>query len=146
MGNLIQGWGCGIPQDIHDKIAVTWGARAIYKNQIIDLPPERVTWTVPGQELNIENHKRLVNSLSQWINAKGLPFLRKEARTLYPDECRTVALDEGLYHIEASPQSSWGYLYIRAWKLRPQERVEPGTIAVDQTSKESIASELDRQS
>jgi hypothetical protein len=73
---------------------------------------------VPGQDLSIERHKPLVDSLSAWINKKGLPFLRKESRRLSSDESHVVTLDDGQFHIEASPQASYGYLYLRAWQLR----------------------------
>ena len=156
MNDLIGNWGLPIPDEMRDKIAATWGARAIYISRIIDLLPDRQSWTVASASQRQGKGQRFRGPLSGrddekldrlkiWINAKGLPFLQKEATTLYGDENRVVAMDDGLFHIEASPQSSHGYLYIRAWELRPQQR-ERGTITLDQTSKESIASELDRQS
>jgi hypothetical protein len=130
MENLIRGWGRNVPEELHGKIAVTWGARAIYTGQYIDLLHDRMTWTVPGQELDIEKHRPLVNSLDHWLSKKGLPFLRNEAKGLYPDDDRVVTLDDGRFHIEASPQRSFGYLYIRAWELRSD----------DETLHEAIAS------
>lgn len=117
MSNLNQPWGRSVPEEMHDKIAVTWGARAIYTHQTIDLLPDRQTWIVPGQDVQMEHHKPLVESLAAWINTKGLPFLRKESKNLYTNESRVVTLDDGKFHIEASPQVNHGYLYIRAWEL-----------------------------
>jgi hypothetical protein len=52
------------------------------------------------------------------VNDKGLSLLREKAKTLYPDESRVVSTDDGPFHIEASPQASHGYLYIRARESR----------------------------
>lgn len=54
--------------------------------------------------------------MAAWVNKKGLPWLRKEAKRLYSDENRTIQMAEWPFHIEANPQSSYGYLYIRAWE------------------------------
>lgn len=154
MNDLIGNWGLPVPDEMRDKIAATWGARAIYINRIIDLLPDRQSWAVASASQRQGAGQRFRGPLSGrddekldrlkiWINAKGLPFLWKESKTLYGDEDRTVEFKDGLYHIIASPQASHGYLYIRAWQLRSQEL---GIITVDETSKESIASELDRQS
>jgi hypothetical protein len=114
-------WGRSIPEEMLNKIAATWGARAIYTSQVIDLLPDHQSWYVPGL-LNTEPEADIRRKrLAKWINDTALPFLRKEATRLYGDESRIVTLDDGLFHIEASPQSSHGYLYIRAWELRVQE-------------------------
>lgn len=123
ISNSFQGWERGVPVDMCEKIAVTWGARAIYANQVIDLLPDRQSWHVPdggAQGDHLLDRDAVLRRLADWIESRGIPFLRKQARTLYPDECRTVEMDEGNFHIEASPESSCGYLYIRAWELLPQ--------------------------
>jgi hypothetical protein len=114
-------WGRSIPEEMLNEIAATWGARAIYTSQVIELLPDRQSWYVPGL-LNTEPEADIRRDrLAKWINDTALPFLRKEATRLYGGESRVVTLDDGLFHIEASPQSSHGYLYIRAWELRVQE-------------------------
>jgi hypothetical protein len=106
--------------EMSDKIAVTWGARAIYTDRQIDLLPDRQSYSIPSVEklTYSKEQKAIVNGLAAWINTKGLPFLRKQAKTLHADESRVVTLDDGQFHIEASPQASHGYLYIRAWQVR----------------------------
>jgi hypothetical protein len=119
MENLIRGWGRSVPEEIQGKITVTWGARAIYRQQFIDLLPDRSSWHVPGDPEVEQNESRdAIKRLGDWIDKKGLPFLREESKRLYPSEARVVTLDDGQFHIEASPQRSHGYLYIRAWELR----------------------------
>jgi hypothetical protein len=104
---LTRGWGRGIPDDV--KYVATWGARAIYTGQKIDLLPNRQSWWGSEGDVTCE-------SLRIWISRVGLPYLRQQAPTLSTRENRTVSLDDGRMHIEANPQSSRGYLHIRAWE------------------------------
>jgi hypothetical protein len=121
-----QGWGRHIPEQMTGKIAATWGARAIYTAQQIDLLPDRQSWWADGfseddadqTSVEYENRSRAMKALRSWVNSKGLPYLRKMAKGLYTDENRTVELSEGKMHIEANPQGSYGYLYIRAWEAK----------------------------
>ena len=117
MGNEVYKWGRILPEEMKDRVAVTWGARAIYERQQIDLLHDRLSWWMPSNEWEPEG-KELMKTLGAWLDSKGLPFLREQARTLYTDESRVVSMDDGLFHIEASPQRSYGYLYIRAWMLK----------------------------
>jgi hypothetical protein len=121
---LTQGFGRHIPADMIDRLAVTWGARAIYTGQHIDLLPDRQSWSLADYSEDdedttsvcYEERQARIQPLLTWVNNVGLPFLRKEATNLYTDENRTVELNDGKFHIEANPQSSYGYLYIRAWR------------------------------
>jgi len=121
---IINGWGRRIPDDMLAKIAVTWGARAIYIHQQIDLLPDRQSWYLDGfseddadeTSVEYENRRARMRPLIHWLDKKGLPFLRKEAKHLATDDSRVVTLDDEKFHIEASPQASYGYLYIRAWE------------------------------
>lgn len=124
------GWGRSIPPEVQGRIIVTWAARAFYQKQVIDILPERQSWCVAGASRSqatqpngpwTEADKVKINRLATWVNSTGLPFLRNEAKKLFPDECRVVEFDAGAFHIEASPQSSCGYLYIRAWEARPEK-------------------------
>lgn len=119
MTKVFGGWGRPVPEEMQGKIVATWGARAIYTGQQIDLLPDRQCWyspTVETDEVNDFGGSVPLARLREWINTKGLPFLRKQAHTLYPDENRTVTFNDGPFHIEANPQASYGYLYIRAWE------------------------------
>jgi len=107
-----QGWGRQIPKHMINHLTSTWGARAIYTGQQIDLLPDR-----QGVSTSIEDDEAAKTRLLSWINKVGLPYLRQQAPGLYQDEDRTVQLDDNSMHIEANPQRSYGYLYIRAWEV-----------------------------
>ena len=121
---IIQGWGRRIPEDKLDKVTATWGARGIFRDKFVDLLPDRQTWSLADfSEDDADptsccfwDRKAAMKPLSDWIDKKGLPFIREQAKALYTDENRTISLDEGKFHVEANPQSSFGYLYIRAWE------------------------------
>jgi len=129
---LTKGWGRPVPTEMQDKIAATWGARAIYTGQQIDLLYDRQSWHVTGfspedadpSSPRYEGRRAGMRPLMDWVNKIGLPFLRKESKRLYTDESRVVTLDDGSFHIEASPQASYGYLYIRSWQLKLTKREE----------------------
>jgi hypothetical protein len=92
-------------------IAAAWGARAIFNARSINrinLLPDRQSWSDSEPEARPR--------LKQWINEKGLPWLRAEAKVLSPRASTVLTHDEGDFHIEASPQQSGGYLYIGAWE------------------------------
>ena len=108
------GWGRHVPDAMIGKLIASWGARAIFQDHGIDLLPDRQTMTAKDDDQTAKDR------LAKWVNGTGLPFLRKEAKRLYQDENRTVQFDQWPFHIEANPQSSYGYLYIRAWEEAKQ--------------------------
>lgn len=89
-------------------IAVAWGARAIFNSGGIDLLPDRQSWS--------DSDSEALSRLQNWINGKGLPWLRAETKGLSPAASSVLIHDEGEFHLEASPQQSHGYLYIGAWQ------------------------------
>jgi hypothetical protein len=86
-----------------------WGARAIYQSQRIELVWDRQSWQ-PDQKPPQE--------FEDWINEIGLPWLRQECKDLYlrGDSSDVLTKNDGPYTIEASPQRSFGYLYIVAYE------------------------------
>lgn len=127
MGTILAGsWGRHIPEAMIGNITSTWGARAIFRDHYIDLLPDRQSWEAAdfseddSDPTSVEYEEKIaaIAPLRTWINKVGLPFLRKEAKTLYQDDNKTIAMDDGKFHIEANPQRSYGYLYIRAWEAK----------------------------
>jgi hypothetical protein len=124
VANLFGNWGRSIPEDKRGKIKSTWGARAIYTGRRVDLLPDRQSWWAQGfpedqVETEQARHEYLdsIKPLLDWVTNRGLPWLREEAKKrLSEDSNDVVKLDEGGFHIEGSPQGSYGYLYIRAWQ------------------------------
>jgi hypothetical protein len=102
------------------RVSVAWGARAILKTSgpiLIDLPWDRQSWT--------RSNRGDRDRLAQWINIKGLPWLRdeiKHARFSVTGHS-IIKYDDGLIHLEASPQGSGGYLYIGVWEHKSKKRL-----------------------
>ncbi len=90
-----------------DQVAY-WGARAIYqgysRNYHVDLLPDRQT----GDNVS--------DAFLFWLNNRALPWLQAEVRKqgLGTDSTEVLSLTEYKYHIEATPNGSYGYLYIGA--------------------------------
>ena len=105
----MSGWGIQAPE----SVKVSWGARAIYAVPAsIDIVPDRQGLRA-GEEKENENE-----ALIDWINKKGLPGLKKILRGehLSREERRIVEFKSDGYVLKASPQGSYGYLYLGAWK------------------------------
>jgi hypothetical protein len=118
----ISPWGRPIPTDKLSSIESTWGARAILQQRFIDIVWDRQGWNLLTiDELRTERERKAkLTLLTKWVNKKGLPWLRKQVEKQWIDGSDTIVLtlDDGLFHIEASPQASYGYLYIRAWRYK----------------------------
>lgn len=93
-----------------DGVKCAWGARAIFRDNTIDLLWDRQT-TV-GEAKQCEK-------LLKWVNKTALPKLRKMARGVGQDEYRNLTIENEKYILHANPRSSYGYLYIGAWE-KPQ--------------------------
>lgn len=86
-----------------------WGARAIYQDCHIDILWDRQQMTGGTEEERKE--------LSKWIDAVGLPELRKAVKMDHlsgGDDFLVVPEVSGNYFIMANPRKSFGYLYICA--------------------------------
>lgn len=97
----------GISPD--SEVDIAWGARAIYNSFNIDL-----LWDRMCMEGGTPEQRK---QFSDWLNAKGLPALKKlvkQENVRGSDErVLTISLDGWL--IAASPKGSCGYLYIGVW-------------------------------
>ena len=87
---------------------LAWGARAIYKQGFIDILHDRQSWRGPREDRT---------ALVAWINDQGIAALKAECEkvSLPGDSDATVLWSEGGFTIEASPNASYGYLYITAY-------------------------------
>lgn len=85
-----------------------WGARAIYKGftdkYFVDLLPDR------------QGGDNVSDGFLFWLNNRALPWLRYEVKrlALATDTDQAVSFSEYKYYLEASPQRSYGYLYVGA--------------------------------
>jgi len=98
---------------------VTWGARAIFKgySDYIDLLPDRQQMECPEDVDDPQARK----ALSAWINGKGLPALRKWSKNIAQGSCEEFLFEDDRFAIRATPNASYGYMYIRAWLRKEEE-------------------------
>jgi hypothetical protein len=104
-------WGLQPPEEA----TIAWGARAIYKYHpsaaeiMIDLLHDRQSTIGEQTELC---------ALLDWVNETALPALKRElSRRAVTGECSEtvrVVSSKG-FAIDASPNASYGYLYIVAY-------------------------------
>lgn len=89
-----------------------WGARAILKQQYLDLLWDRQSFD--QGKLSEREKDGLVN----WINKTGLPKLRKHiVKNRWKNDSEEVfELNQDNYHLRASCRKSHGYCYISAWQ------------------------------
>jgi hypothetical protein len=92
------GWGIQPPEGVDHA----WGARAIFRGGIID-----IVWDRQGGG---------DDDLRAWLNARGIPQIRRMVADVGYGEDREVRWTEGAYTIVANPKSSYGYLYLGAWR------------------------------
>ena len=113
----------GFPSDVKDP-ELYWGARAILNEAhyegfglkmkriaaYIDLLQDRQSFV--GQE----DPKK--QEFVDWINKRALPSCRKWAddKWVMGDSREVFTFEEGEYVLKASPNASYGYMYIGAWK------------------------------
>lgn len=148
----IPAWGWNGVEALPEGVTLAYGARAIYSLRVVQIRRARytdyksvATIDVPydRQSLVPGAPTREVKRFCAWIN-KALPRLTKacERLGLTPDSRAEVTIERGGYKLVASPRASYGYLYIRAWRLpvEPPERYR-GILAVIKCGKEQGQSE-----
>lgn len=93
-----------------------WGARAILrtgKPPVLDIVPDRQQVTAAAG-LSSE-------PLLEWVNRTGLPRLMASEAfgELSIASCEVIEIRDGQYTLLASPQGSYGYLYLTAFQYFP---------------------------
>jgi hypothetical protein len=123
-------FGLSVPAEIlkkQGKPVRYWGARAIFHPDTaypIDLLPDR-----QGYQSDELDPKPLLD----WLNKFGLPELKKlpTFKNLDTSSREVVEVKQGQFTLQASPQGSYGYLYIGAWQYWPegckynQQQIDP---------------------
>ena len=94
-----------------------WGARAIYKNQQIDLLHDRQSSQNLGENADSK-------AFMTWLNERALPWLRRRVKelSLGTDDPQLIVLPEFKYELRACTNASYGYLYIGAVEHQLIER------------------------
>ena len=99
---------------IPEGLKVMWSARAIYTtrpNPRLDILPDR-------QQMQGDNSSEAAEALCNWLNTVGIKGLEKVCNDEWvkQDESRVVSFKSGGFAIYGNPNSSYGYLYIVAYK------------------------------
>lgn len=103
-------WGRQPPEGV----TLAWGARTIYKyHPSADLMVIDILW---DRKANWGTREELADLL-EWVNTKGMEALKQRLAggPVTGDSSMIVEAREGEFVIEASPQGSYGYLYIVAY-------------------------------
>lgn len=98
-----RGWGL----DALPGAAWHWSARAILRDGAVDL-----VWDRQGVEGEASEEDR--KAIGAWLDAKAIPLLRAEARTVDPGSHAWIEFAGDGYRLRASPRRSFGYLYLSA--------------------------------
>lgn len=93
--------------EIPDDCAAALGYRAILRNEHIDLVYDRVDRCM----VEVTDW----HAIHHWYEVKGVPWLDYLAQRIWSSDPTTYSLDDGLFHIRASAQASYGYLYVTMW-------------------------------
>ena len=93
--------------EIPDDCAAALGYRAIFTRGAIDIVHDRVARHNPEMGA--------WQALQHWYGAKVMNWLDNLTCTLRGNDPMTYALDDGCFHIRASAQASYGYLYVTVW-------------------------------
>lgn len=114
----------GFPMEKENRVR-WWGARAIYKGPWdkwapcdIDIVPDRQGWAGITYQENwgavsqdkIDEDKKFLD----WAGKIGMKWLREKVKEigLSTSDNQRLAFEEGPYKLIASPNGSYGYLYI----------------------------------
>jgi hypothetical protein len=129
---LTLAWGGPAPEGA----TVAWGARAIYSLKHHDT---KRAWAPRGKlgRVLVKAHTECMidllydrqagaggteadrAALGAWINRVGIPAIKRACVKSYltGDSDESVTVERDGYVITASPRSSYGYLYLTAWKV-----------------------------
>ena len=109
--HILGGFGSVLPEDIKSEdCAAIWGARAIWEGRSshFDIPPDRQQFDGTAEERK---------DLWAWTEKVGLPRLATWALRVEGSSGRSLTYREGGYGIRGTPNASYGYMYIRTWKI-----------------------------
>ena len=102
-----------------DGAKVSWGARAIYQGSKDDFSID-LLWDRQQMDGGDEKSRK---KLCDWVNKVGLKKLKKLLKSEYicPEDEAVVEIEDAGADNSASPNRSYGYLYIGAAILEKQE-------------------------
>lgn len=111
-------FGIEVPQEIilERGYPVRWyGARAIFNNN-------KKTFDIVWDRQSSSHMNGLeIQPLLDWLNKVAFPKLKELVKNLSWDSNEVVDFKDKQFTLQASPNSSYGYLYIGAWQYWPKD-------------------------
>lgn len=107
----ILAWGLQPPEGVK----VAWGTRTIYR---YDSDPKRIGIDILWDRQDRRGLKEELEPLLAWVDSTGMTALRQElarSEVVGDSPLRAVVRSDKGFVIEASPNASYGYLYIVAY-------------------------------
>ena len=95
--------------------AIDWGARAIITSGIVDLLPDRQSFTTATDVGKDEKDEFVA-----WVDKQALPYLNQRVKVRDTAHIEFASRDDRYFCI-AEDRSSGGYLYIGAYTLKTKE-------------------------
>ena len=112
----------GYPADV-EKPELYWGARAIFETSRFEgygikrkLVPPYIDLLTDRQSFVGNEHPRK-EEFVKWVSRVALPALRKWAEGVRLDSKEVFVFGNGVFVLKASPNASYGYMYIGAWAI-----------------------------
>jgi hypothetical protein len=112
----------GYPADL-EKPELYWGARAIFEGGRWEGYGKKMKYVPPYVDLVYDRQSFVGQDhpekerFMKWLNEEALPFLRKWAVGVSPDSKDVLNIGSGDFVLKASPNASYGYMYIGAWAI-----------------------------
>jgi len=114
-------WRLGLPEGVTLTKAEIWGARAILQRGYVDLLYDRQGWAT-RPEYTSDTSWKPSSAFTAWIDKEALPALRKWATNVSTNSRKVFLHTKGEYVLVATPNRSYGYLYITAiWAPEAEE-------------------------
>jgi hypothetical protein len=110
----------GYPCD-YEKPELYWGARAIFESGRWEGSGKKMKYVPPYADL-LRDRQSFVGQdhprkeeFMLWLNKTGLPAMRKWSEGVSTNSRDTFVYGNGVFVLKASPNASYGYLYIGCW-------------------------------
>ena len=112
----------GYPAEIESP-ELYWGARAIFERGRFEGFGKRQKWVPPYIDL-VHDRQSFIGrddprkeEFMDWLNKLALPALRKWAEGVRLDSKEVFTFGNGVFVLKATPNASFGYMYIGAWLI-----------------------------
>jgi len=112
----------GYPADVESP-ELYWGARAIFEKGRFEGFGKARKWAPPYIDLVYDRQSFVgrehpkKDEFLEWLNETALPALRKWAEGVRLDSKEVFTFGNGVFVLKASPNASFGYMYIGAWLI-----------------------------